>query len=188
MKGKLSLVSEVEDLFGGGFDGENVIFAGHSLGGTAALALAKKYDGSRAIGFNPGAPASKPLTEGPGRDRATSYHVMGDLVSTHVSEDAANVIRVKKDGTRFSLAGHHSSDNILKGDWSPVTADDEDAGFLSWSRSLRPDFTSTAAGITGGLIGGSGMGLAFGIAAHVKKRQIGRKNPIPGSRRSRNRR
>ncbi len=81
----------------------NIIFAGHSLGGTAAFCLglflfcfyfsAGIFPNTRSVSLNGGASASNPVLVGPGPGRATFYHVFGDIVSTHMSPNAAKVIR-----------------------------------------------------------------------------------------------
>lgn len=147
------------------------IYAGHSLGGNAALRLATKDESSRAISFNGGAPATNPVLTGPGPDRATSYHIFGDLVSTHISPEAANVIRIKKMDNGFGLFQAHSSNNILQeGSWEFSTAEEEDEGFDNWSNSII-------------LAEGAGS-LILAALAWRKKRSVSKKNPIPGSLRA----
>lgn len=71
--------------------------AGHSLGGTAAFCLANKYSQiSRAISFNGGAPPTNPIMFGPGQQRAVFYHIVGDIISSHMGPLAAKVARVQK--------------------------------------------------------------------------------------------
>ena len=61
-----------EDLVTGRLEVTNedpqVIFAGHSLGGTAAMCLTMQFPNSRGISFNGGAAPSNPILSGPGRD------------------------------------------------------------------------------------------------------------------------
>ena len=65
---------------------------------------------------------------GPGPSRATFYHVFGDLVSTHMSPNAARVIRIAKHNTDFGVLYPHSSSRFLAadGEWRYATADEED--------------------------------------------------------------
>lgn len=75
----------------GGYD--SIIFAGYSLGGTAAFCLAKAIPNSRCVCFNPGnldlliigAAPTNPIITGPGTARATVYHIVGDIISSHMS-------------------------------------------------------------------------------------------------------
>lgn len=75
----------------------NFTSVGHSLGGTAAFCLANKYSQiSRAISFNGGAPPTNPVNFGPGSERAVFYHIVGDIISSHIGPLAAKVARVQK--------------------------------------------------------------------------------------------
>jgi len=68
-----------------------LVFAGHSLGGTAAMCLTMKYPNSVGVSFNGGAAPTNPILDGPGPERFTHYHIVGDLISSHMSEKAARV-------------------------------------------------------------------------------------------------
>ena len=94
----LQIVQEVEkfvkDFIERGFC--EIIVCGHSLGGEAAFCLAQKYQEiTRAISFNGAAPASGGIFEGAGRERSTAYHIVGDVVSTHISDAQCHVSRIK---------------------------------------------------------------------------------------------
>lgn len=73
------------------------------------------------------------MITGPGR-RATVYHIVGDLISSHMSPDAANVIRIKKSDSVFGNIRPHDSTNILasSGEWRYATADEEDQLYQQW--------------------------------------------------------
>lgn len=103
----------------------NFVFVGHSLGGTAAQCLAGQYSNSRSIALNGGAAATNPVLVGPG-SRARFYHIFGDLVSTHMSPNAAEVIRVAKKDRGFGVFYPHSSSRFLAsdGEWKYATADE----------------------------------------------------------------
>lgn len=94
----LQIVSEVEkfvqEFIDRGFC--EIIVCGHSLGGEAAFCLAQKFpEITRAISFNGAAPASGGTFEGAGIERSTAYHIVGDVVSTHISSDRCKVLRIK---------------------------------------------------------------------------------------------
>lgn len=73
-----------------------IILCGHSLGGEAAFCLANKYAAvTRAVAFNGAAPASGGEFIGAGKDRSRSYHIVGDVVSTHIDGDFCDVRRIK---------------------------------------------------------------------------------------------
>lgn len=78
-------------------EGKNITVAGHSLGGAAAFCIAHKYD-VRAVAFNGGAPATGGGLKGTGYSKCRFYHVVGDIISTHVNDATANVSRVHLKG------------------------------------------------------------------------------------------
>lgn len=96
-------------------------------GGTAAQCLAGMYPNSRSIALNGGAAPTNPVLTGPGPSRARCYHIMGDLVSTHMGPLAAQVIRVAKKNRKFGVLYPHSSSRFLASDgpWEYITANDE---------------------------------------------------------------
>ncbi len=117
------------------------IFVGHSLGGTAAQCLAGQYPNSRSISLNGnlyfilgGAAPSNPVLSGPGPGRARFYHIMGDLISSHMSPTAAEVIRVAKTNRDFGVVYPHSSSRFLAkdGPWEYVTANYEDEAWKKY--------------------------------------------------------
>lgn len=131
----------------------NLIFVGHSLGGAAAMCLGEKYPQSRVIAFNAGAPPTNPVLTGPGPDRAVHYHVMGDIISSHMGSNAARIVRIEKVGKPKWLSSYpHASQRLMRGDgaWKFVSLEDEQ---ISWKR--------------------------FGVQASELIRQIVSQNPIP---------
>lgn len=112
-----------------------LIFVGHSLGGTAAFCLCQKYGNSRSISYNGGAAPTNPVLTGP-KQRATFYHVNGDLISTHMSPNAANIIRIKKDD-KFDILWHHSTERLLAkdGKWAYSNPTEEDIAFQKWTNA-----------------------------------------------------
>ena len=147
------------------------VFVGHSLGGTAAQCLCQKVPNSRSISLNGGAACTNPVLQGPGPERATFYHVFGDLVSTHMSPNAARVIRIAKEDRNFGVVYPHSSARFLAGDgaWRYATADEEDEQWLKW-------------GNRGEVLGWLSGGL-IPFASLILKMNLPRKSPIPGSKR-----
>jgi len=114
---------------------KRVIFAGHSLGGTAAFCLASKYSNSRAVCFNPGAAPTNPVLSGPGPGRVHVYHIVGDIISTHIGANAALVRRVKIMGVEFGSLEAHSSENLFTDRaWTLVTSTQEDLLYQKWIR------------------------------------------------------
>jgi len=108
-----------------------IIFVGHSLGGTGALCMVPKYENSRAISINGGAPPTNPTRTGPGPSLATHYHIVGDLISSHMYPQAARVIRVKLPGMTFGSLAPHNGDNVFK-EGKYYTADEEDQEYRTW--------------------------------------------------------
>lgn len=148
------------------------IFVGHSLGGTAAQCLASQYPNSRSISLNGGAAPSNPVLAGPGPGRARFYHIMGDLISSHMSPLAAEVIRVAKSNRDFGVVYPHSSTRFLANDgpWEYVTADYEDEAWKNYGNK----FIDTPGRFVKSV-------LAFINFLRGKRYYIS--NPIPGSTR-----
>jgi pimeloyl-ACP methyl ester carboxylesterase len=111
---------------------QTFVFAGHSLGGTAAFCLAIWEPNSRAVVYNGGAAPTNPVYTGPG-SRAIFYHIYGDLISSHMSGDACTVVRVKLPHVGFGLTGH-STEHLRAVNWKLVTAQEEQNGFRRWQR------------------------------------------------------
>lgn len=146
-----------------------LIFAGHSLGGTAAICSAMKYPNSRAISLNGGAAPTNPILQGVGPERATHYHIVGDLISSHMSNSAARVVRVKIPNIAFGTLSAHNSGNILNKPfiiYSPTQEDDE---YVRWG--YKPKEYSVVSNV-----------LALTpYHTFIKVLQIVDKNPIPNS-------
>lgn len=107
---------------------------GYSLGGAAAMCVGESLPWVNVVSFAGGAPATRPRYTGPGPGRAVHYHVVGDLVSTHMSPQAAKIIRVNKN-LEFGVLTPHISGRFLKSDpsYGFWTADQEDEAFLAWA-------------------------------------------------------
>ena len=152
-----------------------IIFAGHSLGGTAAFCLTAQISDSRGIGLNAGAAPTNPVINGPG-SRFTMYHIFGDLISSHMSETAANVVRVQKGAREFGSLWPHAAKRILKSDgyWMYSNPDEEDRAYQDWGKTYKPGYSIIAPAVA------MAKYLAF-----LKIRDVVNKSPIPGSWRSR---
>jgi pimeloyl-ACP methyl ester carboxylesterase len=116
---------------------QKVAVGGHSLGGFAAMVLGARYQ-IQTVSWNGGAPPTKPVLVGPGPALATHYHIMGDLVSTHMGPKAAKVLRVNKGSTAFGVLWPHSTDRFLKNDPTVglITATEEDEAYQKWAFNL----------------------------------------------------
>lgn len=115
---------------------KNICIVGHSLGGTSAMVLATMFPNTRAISLFGGAPALNPFSAGPGPGRATHYHILGDLVSSHCTPRAANVIRIYKKGfDQWGFIYPHLFVRILKNDDRQgiiITPDQEQVSWESY--------------------------------------------------------
>jgi hypothetical protein len=89
----LSVVNQATAIINN-LDQTDLIIGGHSLGGAAAFCLAHKFPESRAVSFNGGAPPTGGGVKGAGRDRCRFYHIVGDIISTHIDDSTADVSRI----------------------------------------------------------------------------------------------
>jgi hypothetical protein len=113
-------------------DRGSIVLTGHSLGGRAAMTVAGEY-GLKAVVFNPAAPIMNPLTKGPGAAKAVAYHISGDLISSHVSPDAGEVIRVNQGYNVLQTLSAHKLENFYdtKPTHSFYSVDQEDVYMYS---------------------------------------------------------
>lgn len=72
----------------------DIRLSGHSLGGRAALCAGNQWGVTRVVALNAGAPVISPSNAGPGPQKATHYHIVGDVVSTHLEDTAARNVRI----------------------------------------------------------------------------------------------
>ncbi len=96
------------------------------------------------------------------------------MVSTHMSPEAAKVIRVAKMNRDFGILYPHSSSRFLASDgpWVYVSADDEDE---AWRR-----FGEGSKTVLGRFVQG-----VISFVNYVRRMQLPAKSPIPGSKRFR---
>ena len=111
---------------------QSFIFAGHSLGGTCAFCLCSKFPNSRCVAYNPGAAPSNPVLTGPGA-RANVYHIFRDVISSHMSGEAANVLRIKLPGIGIGTKGAHDTEQLVNySAFTYATATEEETAFQKW--------------------------------------------------------
>lgn len=115
-----------------------IMIGGHSLGGYAAISIGATF-GLNTCSFNGAAPPISPVLLGPGRELATHYHIVGDLISTHMGCEAADVIRVDKKMT-FGFTTPHSTDRFYARDPTTrlVDATAEDVALCVWAATNPP--------------------------------------------------
>jgi len=123
------------------FPAATIHVVGYSLGGAAAMCIGEEFPNTFVVSFMGACPATRPRLTGPGPTRATHYTVIGDLISSHMSPNAARVIRVDKGyGEDWGVARPHLSGRFLKGDITlrnHVSADDTDAMLVNWATTYR---------------------------------------------------
>lgn len=165
----LSLVNQARQ-YAQEYEEEGIIFVGHSLGGTAAFCLTSAIPNSRSVSLNPGAAPTNPVITGPG-PRATVYHIVGDIISSHMSPNAANVIRIKKPDSVFGSVRPHDSTNILgsSGPWEYYTADEEDELWERWNNKAAVRYIVRP------------LGRFFNFLTWLKYNKSSEESPIPGS-------
>lgn len=168
-----SAIPVIQNILDQEFLASDIVIAGHSLGGAATICLSARF-GIRGISLNGGASPTNPVLFGPGPTLATHYHVFGDLISTHMSEQAAHVVRVKGSETNFGSFYPHAAIRILKSDGPKqvVSASEEDDAYYRWGTAMP--------------IGIKIFGRLFNAAvylAQLKRSDITRKSPIPDSSR-----
>ncbi|MEG3883805.1 hypothetical protein QT971_06295 [Microcoleus sp. herbarium19] len=120
---------------------EDITFTGHSLGGTAALCMATKYPLSRAVSFNGGAPPTNPFRKGPGPNRGRHYHIEGDLISSHMTPQAAEIIRIRKPGPSWGTTYPHGTERFIETEGEMITANQEQASYVRWGGTLLKPLT-----------------------------------------------
>lgn len=149
IEGQITLLQQVQQfletkIFPLGYKPNQILFTGHSLGGYVALQLATIY-ATRCAVFNPAAPPLNPISHlGPGNLLGTCYHIVGDGISSHISDDQVEVLRAYKGGDFKNTLFNHSTDRFFESDptYDFYTAGDEDTLwklFTFAARLLKPD-------------------------------------------------
>lgn len=135
----ITLVTEgdalIKKLLAQGIQKSQILLGGHSLGGFAAMTLATRYQLFACV-FNAAAPPTRPVLTGPGPIFATHYHICGDVISSHMSDNAALVIRAdKRNGYFFAGAWPHATDRFFAIDptYGFMTASQEDLLYVAFA-------------------------------------------------------
>ncbi|MGL5112694.1 MAG: hypothetical protein ACRC6O_08660 [Flavobacterium sp.] len=110
----LSVVNQASALINN-LQGKNIIVGGHSLGGAAAFCIAHKHPVKRAVAFNGGAPPTGGGLKGTG-ENCRFYHIVGDIISTHVNDSTARVTRIhlKGDVNWTNTPYYHSTERFFE--------------------------------------------------------------------------
>jgi hypothetical protein len=110
----LAVVNQAEAIIEGLHD-KNVVVAGHSLGGAAAFCVSHKGNVTRAVAFNPGAPPTGGGLKG-AEGICKAYHIVGDIISTHINDSTARVTRVHLHGdvSWNNVTYYHSTDRFFE--------------------------------------------------------------------------
>ncbi len=169
-----------------------LIIAGYSLGGAAALCLGVQFPQARVISFFGGAPPTRPLLAGPGPSRATHYHIVGDLISSHVGPQAARVVRIDKGYKEFSVLHPHLSARFLRNDFPAgqvCSPDVEDDRYVAWATQTPSAPSSTVQKLLKGAVEYL-FPLARTVSTTAVRSALNRfyakvacESPIPGSTR-----
>jgi hypothetical protein len=154
-------------------EGKTVTVAGHSLGGAAAFCIAQKYN-VRAVAFNGGAPPTGGGLKGTGYSKCRFYHVVGDIISTHVDDTTAHVSRIHLKGEVDwnDVKYYHSTERFF-----------EDNSYDTWTAQQEQDslvyhlYNQSPTGFLITLV----TGLISKEFNKDRIREIICKNPIPGS-------
>lgn len=121
-----------------------IILCGHSLGGLAAMCLTKKYPRvTRTVTFNGAAPPSGDFT-GAGSQRSKTYHIVGDIISTHINGNTCDVRRIKINEQNLTnwadTPYYHSTDRFYDSGrvYSEYTPQEEQNDLLDYAFRVTP--------------------------------------------------
>lgn len=168
----LAVVNQAEAIIEGLHD-KNIIVAGHSLGGAAAFCVSHKGNVTRAVAFNPGAPPTGGGLKG-AEGICRAYHIVGDIISTHIDDSTADVTRVHLRGevNWNNVTYYHSTDRFFENKSYDIWhAQEEQDSLVKYIYNQSP--TTALLTLVTGL-----------ITKELNKdriREIVCKNPIPGT-------
>jgi len=91
-----SATNVLDDIIEAGYT--DITIAGHSLGGAAAFCLGTKYPQTKIVTFNAAAPPTQ-STAGPPNSKA--YHIVGDIISSHVGAPIVKRIYLVESGLQY---------------------------------------------------------------------------------------
>lgn len=97
----------IQSLLDSGIDKSKITITGHSLGGYSANSVANTNK-IKSVTFNAAAPPTAPVISGAGSEYSTNYHIVGDLISSHTSDENALTIRANKNTNFFNTAWNHT--------------------------------------------------------------------------------
>jgi hypothetical protein len=170
----LSIVNSASRVIEKYLDFDEIIVCGHSLGGAAAFCLAKKYPQvSRAISFNGAAPLIGGPHLGAGKN-CVFYHIVGDIISTHIVGTSCIVYRIKLPGLVDwgDPAYYHSSERFYwEGAYELWTAQQEQDDIADYV------YHSTSGSYFVTLL----TGIVSKYLHRDRIRELVCQNPIPGS-------
>lgn len=149
-----------------------VKIGGHSLGGAAAFCLAQQFPQlERIVALNAGAPPTGRGLKGTGQ-KCRAYHIVGDIISTHVDDSSAQVSRIHLAGeTNWTkVTFYHSTQRFFESQsyqiWTAQMEQNDLERFI-FARTLTSTFVSLLTGL---------------VSSNLNKdriREIVCKNPIP---------
>ena len=142
------------------------IAVGHSLGGYAAMKFAQKHALNCVI-FNPAASPLRPVFNGPG-NQSLCYHIVGDLVSSHISDKAISVVRIDLGLGFGSTIYNHVLQRFRENKPSRIiSSGEEDYLFAQFKQGFR------VSGAILGFLSGGASNAALGISAAFITRNFG---------------
>lgn len=129
-----------------------ITVAGHSLGGAGAFCIANQFENVRAVSFNMGAPPMGGPVQGAGRARCRAYHIVGDIISTHIDDSTADVTRIHIGGDVdwSKVKYYHTTARFFEGEkYTLWSAQQEQDSIVNYIYNLSPSaaFISTVTGL-----------------------------------------
>lgn len=183
-------VEAITRLYNEGFT--NIQLCGHSLGGRGALCCGSLPGVTKVVVINAAAPFLQLVEVGPGEEKATHYHIFGDLISSHLQ--GARNVRVRVGVEQYTQRNnkmigkeelyqvnwldpyYHSTDRFLNQDyWEYSTPQEE-------QDSLETFFFSTERGAIE-LLSILTSTVGFPFAALIKTKIC--ENLVPGAKKYR---
>jgi hypothetical protein len=163
---------------------EHIFICGHSLGGYGAYRLCHKYK-IKGASFNGAAPPTKPPKFAVIPGTFTHYHILGDIISSHL--DSTTVKRVLIDKNHqffFNTAEQHSTDRFWKADPRPSNIGnptDEDGSYFLFGTTVCLSLFGVNAGMVAALAPGEVLSVPIINAAIAAISAIVITSPVPFS-------